>query len=80
MTDDEGASVLSLHRFRAPEAPPPPQSDRREHIVKLLGLPPGGRAFPTSLESQKRPMTVVVLIACNLLLAGLFSLVAVVLD
>lgn len=72
-----------MHRFRAREAPPPPQSDVREHILKLLRLSPDGRAFPTSrssLERTKRSMTVVVLIACNLLLAGLFSLVAVVVD
>ncbi|MFD1355339.1 hypothetical protein [Methylorubrum suomiense] len=55
----------------------------REHILKLLRLSPDRRAFPTSrssLERTKRSMTVVVLIACNLLLAGLFSLVAVVVD
>ncbi|KQT57643.1 hypothetical protein ASG52_23760 [Methylobacterium sp. Leaf456] len=40
-----------------------------------------GRRLPDPLSKAKSvPMTVVVLIACNLLLAGLFSLVAVVLD
>jgi hypothetical protein len=40
-----------------------------------------GRRLPDPFARVKSvPMTVVVLIACNLLLAGLFSLVAVVLD
>jgi len=35
---------------------------------------------PFSLKPRNQSMTVVALIACNLLLAGLFSLVAVALD
>jgi hypothetical protein len=37
-------------------------------------------ACPISSQPRNQSMTVVVLIACNLLLAGLFSLVAVALD
>ena len=77
---DRGAGVLCLHRFRAHQAPPPPQSDRREHILKLSRATAWGAAFPPHSKVRSVPMTVVVLIACNLLLAGLFSLVAVALD
>ncbi|GAA0272160.1 hypothetical protein GCM10008965_44910 [Methylorubrum aminovorans] len=60
---------------------------RDEHSVKLLPLDALHAAVSAALDacpisSQPRSpsMTVVVLIACNLLLAGLFSLVAVALD
>ncbi|MRI53436.1 hypothetical protein D8770_05635 [Methylobacterium sp. DB1607] len=60
---------------------------RDEHSVKLLSLdallaaaPAALDACPISSQPRIQSMTVVVLIACNLLLAGLFSLVAVALD
>ncbi|AWI88186.1 hypothetical protein C0214_07925 [Methylobacterium sp. DM1] len=61
---------------------------RDEHSVKLLPLDALHAAVsaaaldacPISSQLRSPSMTVVVLIACNLLLAGLFSLVAVALD
>ncbi|UGB27389.1 hypothetical protein LPC10_07430 [Methylorubrum sp. B1-46] len=60
---------------------------RDEHSVKLLSLDALHAAVsaaldacPISSQPRSSSMTVVVLIACNLLLAGLFSLVAVALD